>query len=107
MANIKRKMKNEKAAGCMDCLEGSLNDVREYLNEIEAKYGPDAKLYHDWDYDYMTLEIRYQREETEAEALKRHTAAEKARARREAQKLKKEEQERAMLAKLLEKYGEE
>lgn len=108
MAKVKRKTKEEQASvDLYSICDGKLNDVREYLDSLAEQYGEDARLCLDWYYDDVSVCVKYQREETEQEATKRVAAARKARERRKAQKLKKEEAERAMLAKLKQKYGEE
>ena len=105
--NIKRKMVDEKRSVDLYSFEGKLNDVREYLNELEKEYGADAKLDLQWDYDYVGMHIHYQRLETEKEAEKRVAKARKVRERNKANKLKQEEAERKELARLLKKYGNE
>lgn len=84
--------------------EGSLSSVRKYVDGLIETYGEEAKLELEWDYEDVSLIVRYQRLETEAEAEKRTTKARKAKETREKNVRKKEEREE--LARLLEKYGD-
>lgn len=110
----KRKMKKERYNVSVYDIEGSLKEVREYLDRMIAEYGESAMLEHEmeWDYDEdrSTFYLHYEREETDAEMDKRIKAAAKSRESRKAKKIKddaaKEERERKELARLQKKYGE-
>jgi hypothetical protein len=99
-------------------------DVRKEIQGLIDQYGESVSFEKEREYDYGCCSdgydvfyIVYEREETDAEMAKRLKAAEKAKASREAAKVKnaakkaaamaaKEENERAELARLLKKYGE-
>ena len=110
----KRKMKRERRVLSLWDFDGSLADVRKYIDGLIEEYGESATLSPDteWDYDgdRSIFELYFEREETDAEMKKRLEAARKQRERRKAQKAKdaaaKEERERKEFARLLKKYGE-
>ena len=80
----KKKFRVE-ARGELD-FEGKLPDVIKNLQELLDKYGPDAELDYQNDYDdrrYLTF--FYYREETEEEMIRREAAALERANRREAQ----------------------
>ena len=108
---IVRKEVNESKTLSLYELEGNLVVVRKYFDELVDQYGEEARLELDWDYEDCNLILRYQRLETEKEAEKRIVKAQKAKATRDAKRLKKEEIEeeadRKEWARLQEKYGEE
>lgn len=114
----KRNVKRERVRYYGD-MEGSLKSVIDSLQGELDKYGDNAYLEQDEEYDYGGCHmcrgypiwyIVYEREETEAEMQKRLNAARKQRERRKANKAKeaaaKEEAERKELARLAKKYGE-
>lgn len=90
---VVRKEVNESKTISLYELEGNLVVIRKYFDELIDEYGEEAKLALDWDYDDCNLILRYQRLETEKEAEKRIAKAQKAKATRDAKRLKKEEVE--------------
>ena len=111
----KRKMVKEQIEISLWDLDGSLENARNYIDVLIAEYGKDANLDQDTVYEYgggeyTVFQLRYEREETDAEMDKRLKAAVKAREYRKVQKVKdavkKEAQERKDLARLRKKYGE-
>lgn len=110
----KRKMKKERETLSLYDFDGKLAEVRDFVDSLIDKYGKDARLDNDteWDYDCdrSVFYLHYEREETDAEMDKRIKAAAKARERRKIQKAKddaaKEARELKELARLRKKYGE-
>ena len=111
----KRKMKEEQITISLWDLDGSLEHARDYIDGLIDEYGKDAKLDQDTVYEYggdeySVFQLRYEREETDAEMDKRLKAAVKAKERRKVQKAKdavtKEAKERKELARLQKKFGE-
>jgi hypothetical protein len=110
----KRKMKRERMVYSLYDFDGTLKDVRKFIDGLIEEYGEGATLSPDteWDYDgdRSIFELYYEREETDAEMNKRLEAARKQRERRKVQKAKeaveREARERKELARLKEKYGE-
>ena len=111
----KRKMKDERVTVSLYDLDGSLKDAREHIDYLIEKYGKDARLDNDSEYDYdgsctSVFYLHYQRDETDAEMDKRLKAAVKAKEYRKIQKAKdavaKEAKELKELARLRKKYGE-
>ena len=110
----KRKMKEERETLSLYDFDGKLAEVRDFVDSLIEKYGKDARLDNDteWDYDCdrSIFYLYHEREETDAEMDKRLKAAEKAKAYRKAQKAKdaaaKEAKELKELARLRKKYGE-
>jgi len=111
----KRKMIQERERFWGD-LDGRIVDVCKELQDMVDRYGESASLEMGIEYDYGcpngydVFYIVYEREETDAEMAKRLKAAEKANAEKAAKKAAamaaQEENERAELARLLQKYGE-
>ena len=109
----KRKMKREQIEISLWDLDGSLEHARDYIDVLIGEYGKDACLDQDTVYEYggseyTVFQLRYEREETDAEMDKRLKAAAKARIRRKAQRekdvVKQEANERKELARLQKKY---
>ncbi len=88
-------------------LEGKLIDVCEYFNDLVEQYGNDAELVLEWDYENVDLAVEFEREETDKERDRRLLKDLRAREKKEAAKVSKEEKERKELARLQKKYGED
>ena len=120
----KRKMITERVKLDLYDFDGSLENVRNIIDGLIKEYGASAMLDHDYDHEPYSgcggwgcsgdrvyyFEVRYEREETDAEMEKRLATARKRRESLRANKAKKaaakEEAERKELARLKEKYGE-
>jgi hypothetical protein len=111
----KRKMKKEQIVISLYDLDGSLQHARDYIDILIDEYGKDANLDNCTEYEYgggeySVFNLHYERAETDAEMDKRLKAAEKAKVRRKAQKIKddaaKEVKERKEFVRLQKLYGE-
>lgn len=116
MSDIKRKMIEQEFYVTEYDLQGRLVEVIDLLQYFVNDFGDTAEIdirlsYYGYDSADIEVKGKYFREETDEELERRITRAKKARAtaktNRAKAKVKKEEQERKQLAKLLEKYGEE
>ena len=90
----------------LDELEGTLDELTEFVNELRINYGGTSILEVDynWHADVM-YKIRWKRKETDEEEQKRLKEEQALRKANEAKRLKKEAQEKKQLKKLLDKYG--
>ncbi len=116
MSDVKRKMIEQEFYVTEYDLQGRVVEVIDTLQYFVNQFGDSAEIeiqihYHGYDGADIECFGRYVRQETDKELDKRLTRAKKARATAKANRVKakaeKEEQERKMLADLLEKYGEE
>lgn len=70
-----KKKYREEVRGVLD-LEGKLPDVIKHLQEMLNRYGPDAEIDYEYDYnDRRYLALFYYREETDDEMARREAAA--------------------------------
>ena len=104
----KYRMKSVRSDESICMLDGSLADVKDYIEGLIEKYGQDAYMeVESYGYDcYPELIISHERQETDAERDKRLAQARKEREKKKAEKLKQEEREHKELARLQKKYGE-
>jgi hypothetical protein len=104
MAKRYERVRESKSLSLYD-LDGQLRDVLSYLEDLKAEYGEDAYLDICQSYDDVEVELIWYRDETDVERDKRLAKARKARAAAKAKSIEIEEQERAELARLQEKYS--
>ena len=89
-------------------LEGTLDELTEFVNKLHRNYGGTSILEVDYNWPSdpdPTLYIKWKRKETDEEEQKRLKEEQALRKANEAKRLKKEAQEKKQLKKLLDKYG--
>ena len=88
-------------------LDGSLNEVASFIEDLKNEYGEDAYLDISYCFDEIEVGVHWTRQETDLERDKRLAKARKARGVKKIQKAATEEAERAELARLQAKYASE
>ena len=87
-------------------LEGTLDELTEFVNKLHRNYGGTSILEVDYNWHAdPTVYIKWKRKETDEEEQKRLKREQALRKANEAKRLKKEAQEKKQLKKLLDKYG--
>ena len=87
-------------------LDGSLASARDEIAQLIEEYGEEANLdFWSDNCDEIVLDLHFTRVETDKERDKRLADARKLREKKKADKIKREADERAELARLQEKYN--
>ena len=84
-----------------DIIEGRLIDIQHKINELIEEYGEESSITLDAGYNNVSIDISFEREETDEEyqaRLKKEETANK-------KKMKQEEREYQEFLRLKEKYG--
>jgi len=106
MAKKYLEIRDKKRLSVYD-LDGSLASARDEIAQLIEEYGEEANLdfWSDNYGDEIVLDLHFTRVETDKERDKRLADARKLREKKQADKIKREADERAELARLQEKYN--
>lgn len=106
MAKKYLQIRDKKRLSVYD-LDGSLANVRDEITSLIEEYGEDAYLdfWSDNYGDEIVLDVHFNRVESDKERDKRLSDAKKLRDKKAEDKIKREADERAELARLQEKYN--